>query len=390
MPLKVSIVVRFLFNLTCALLSGAAVALLTTTVVQHFVSEPTNHPKVALAPLETHWGVERAKIPVQSEPPTEHADRPKTELLGANPGLQQSALTVDVRDPAKPGAADVLPSAAQTQAPSHEAPDSSAQQDKAAAAQPSTQTLGRQQLATLPPAVILSAPPRQAPSAEQAMAPTRTATAPANAGPAASNLPQIGIPAQAAAPSTPPSGTSSLPSEALAATEPAPSAPPRQAAATMMPPSAAQTQALSHQAPDSSAQQDKATAAQPSTQTLGHQQQPNMLAQEILHEKKPVSTGIAAHISIHYRLGSTPARANAELLAMWIAPFGFGAPQILTTGHVVQSPVVRYFFRQDADAASLLVRELQKSDGTWRTEDCTSYRHKPPTGTIEVWPVQVQ
>ena len=390
MPLKVSIVVRFLFNLTCALLSGAAVALLTTTVVQHFVSEPTNHPKVALAPLETHWGVERAKIPVQSEPPTEHADRPKTELLGANPGLQQSALTVDVRDPAKPGAADVLPSAAQTQAPSHEAPDSSAQQDKAAAAQPSTQTLGRQQLATLPPAVILSAPPQQAPLAEQAMAPTRTATAPANAGSAASNLPQIGIPAQAAAPSTPPSGTSSLPSEALAATEPAPSAPPRQAAATMMPPSAAVTQALSHQAPDSSAQQDKAAAGQPSTQTLGHQQQPNVLAQENLYQKKPVSTGIAAHISIHYRLGSTPARANAELLAMWIAPFGFGAPQILTTGHVVQSPVVRYFFRQDADAASLLVRELQKRDGTWRTEDCTSYRHKPPTGTIEVWPVQVQ
>ena len=65
---------------------------------------------------------------------------------------------------------------------------------------------------------------------------------------------------------------------------------------------------------------------------------------------------------------------------------GFGTPRLLTTGHDVASPVVRYFFKEDAEGVALLVRALRSRDGSWRAEDCRSYRHKPPAGTVEVWP----
>jgi hypothetical protein len=95
---------------------------------------------------------------------------------------------------------------------------------------------------------------------------------------------------------------------------------------------------------------------------------------------------VAKHISIHYRRDSAPGRADAQHLASWLASSGFGTPRLLTTGHGVASPVVRYFFKEDAEGVALLVRALQSRDSSWRAEDCRSYRHKPSAGTIEVWP----
>ncbi len=158
-------------------------------------------------------------------------------------------------------------------------------------------------------------------------------------------------------------------------------------------PAAGPVPAPSRVAPDAAAQQNKTLAAQSSARPSSQQQPPapRPPAQQNLPESKPVATPIAAHISVHYdRQGSTTAHADAEHLAAWLASSGFGAPQILVTSHAVRSSVVRYFFRQDAHAASLLVRELQKAGGNWRAEDCTKYKRKPPVGTIQLWPARVR
>jgi hypothetical protein len=97
-----------------------------------------------------------------------------------------------------------------------------------------------------------------------------------------------------------------------------------------------------------------------------------------------------AHISIHYRQGSPSARADAERVATWIASSSFGGSRLLRTNRAPKEQVVRYFFVEDAEAASRIVEELQKRGGSWRAEDRTHDRHKPPAGNIEVWPTQTQ
>ena len=126
-------------------------------------------------------------------------------------------------------------------------------------------------------------------------------------------------------------------------------------------------------------QQDRPAAAASSASGSGEQQQ----STDNLNINK---LSVAKHISIHYRRDSAPARADAQHLASWLASSGFGTPRLLTTGHGVASPVVRYFFKEDAEGVALLVRALQSRDSSWRAEDCRSYRHKPSAGTIEVWP----
>jgi hypothetical protein len=126
-------------------------------------------------------------------------------------------------------------------------------------------------------------------------------------------------------------------------------------------------------------QQDRPAAAESSARGSGEQQQST--TQENLNTNK---LSLAKHISIHYRRDSAPARADAQHLAGWLTSSGFGTPRLLTTGHGVASPVVRYFFKEDAESVALLVNALRSRDGSWRAEDCRSYRHT--AGTIEVWP----
>jgi hypothetical protein len=128
-------------------------------------------------------------------------------------------------------------------------------------------------------------------------------------------------------------------------------------------------------------QQDRPAATESSARGSGEQQQST--TQENVNRN---NLSVAEHISIHYQRDSSPARADAQRLASWLVSSGFGTPRLLTTGHGVASPVVRYFFKEDAEGVALLVRALRSRDGSWRAEDCRSYRHKPPAGTIEVWP----
>jgi hypothetical protein len=44
---------------------------------------------------------------------------------------------------------------------------------------------------------------------------------------------------------------------------------------------------------------------------------------------------------------------------------------------------------EDAEAAGQIAAELRKRGGSWRAEDRTHDRHKPPPGSIQVWLGQV-
>ena len=110
---------------------------------------------------------------------------------------------------------------------------------------------------------------------------------------------------------------------------------------------------------------------------------------ETTAERKLVTDRVAAHVSIHYRQGSPSGRADAERVATWLVSSGFGTSQLFGSQHAPGAQVVRYFFVEDTEAASRIVRELRKRGGRWRAEDCTHYRHKPPAGSIQVWPIKI-
>lgn len=128
-------------------------------------------------------------------------------------------------------------------------------------------------------------------------------------------------------------------------------------------------------------QQDRPAAAESNARGSGEPQQST--TRENLNKH---TLSVAKRISIHYRRASAPARADAQRLASWLASSGFGTPRLQTTGGGVASPVVRFFFNEDAEGVALLVDALRSREGNWRAEDCRSYKHKPPAGTIEVWP----
>ena len=106
-------------------------------------------------------------------------------------------------------------------------------------------------------------------------------------------------------------------------------------------------------------------------------------------ERKLVPDAVPAHVSIHYRQGSSSGRADAERVATWLVSSGFGTSQLYGSQHASEEQVVRYFFVVDTEIASRIVGELRKRGGRWRAEDCTHYRHKPPAGSIQVWPIKI-
>jgi azurin len=107
-------------------------------------------------------------------------------------------------------------------------------------------------------------------------------------------------------------------------------------------------------------------------------------------ESNAAAETVVAHVSIHYEQSSSSARADAERVSVLLAHAGFGSSQVLGSQHVLQEPVVRYFFTKDAEAAKRITTELHEKDARWKAEDCTRYRHKPPAGSIQVWPARIR
>jgi hypothetical protein len=89
-------------------------------------------------------------------------------------------------------------------------------------------------------------------------------------------------------------------------------------------------------------------------------------------------------ISIHYRADAR-SRADAQQVLGQLGSADASKVDMRTTTHAAASPEVRYFSQQDAAAASAVAKTLDSKLMLWRVKDCTTYRHKPPPGTIQIW-----
>jgi hypothetical protein len=93
------------------------------------------------------------------------------------------------------------------------------------------------------------------------------------------------------------------------------------------------------------------------------------------------------NVTIHYQKRLALAKEAASRLAAVIVARGFRKVSLQSTGHDAKQPYIRYFFREDAPAAAALAKVLDGSAANWQIEDCTSWRHKPKSGTLQVWPI---
>ena len=285
---------RFLSCLVGSLGSGAALALLLGWGIQHFLSDPADHPIGPSATAELRHVVRTANAAVRPLPPPDTAREAGSEARPATPGGMPPAATA--------AAIDSVPAERVGAAIGDRKPDP-------------------------PPATIAAA------VAERSAQATTAASRP--------------------------------PAEALSDQEPA-------AAATGGGHESEQRPALLAASGPVMAPPAPVAAPQPT---------------EPADEAGPAA---AAHIRIHFRGSSAPAREGARQLATWLTSSGFGDTQLRTTAHRTQEAVVRYFSKSDASAASLLAVKLQKKTGSWHAEDCSNYRKKPPAGTIEVWPADIR
>jgi hypothetical protein len=343
-----AILLRFLFRLTMLLSSGLGLVVLLMTLLTYFFPDPTG------AEWQAGQHAELAKVPLRTTPQEEPVRR--AIQLPAAPGKVAQQTTSP--------AADV-----QSLPASKRIPDPSAQQDRGARSNADASEQQRSGSAQVPE-----------PSTEiggRILPISATIDNPRN--PRHQELPQVApgaLSEQNERASAADATVISQSSSNRSVTSQSDSSTVATTAAdddTKITPAG--------QAPSGAPiQQDKPAAAESTAH--GSREPPQPTTQNSNRSKLTA----AEHISIHYRRTSAPARAEAQHLASWLASSGFGMPRLLTTEHGTPSPVVRYFFKEDAEGVTVLVRALQSRDGSWRVEDCRSYRHKPALGTIEVWP----
>jgi hypothetical protein len=92
------------------------------------------------------------------------------------------------------------------------------------------------------------------------------------------------------------------------------------------------------------------------------------------------------HISVHY-YNNVRSRTEAQRIARRLKTIGLSTVEMHTTAQDAASPLVRYFWQEDAPAAASLAQLLGRKSAVWHPEDCTAYRHKPSQGTLQIWPV---
>jgi hypothetical protein len=129
------------------------------------------------------------------------------------------------------------------------------------------------------------------------------------------------------------------------------------------------------------------TAAQPSPPSTAPV---SVSANDTAQDANASTETVVANLSIHYEQSSSSAHADAGRVSALLVHAGFGTSQLLGAQHVPQEPVVRYFFAQDAKAAKSIAAILRKQNAKWQAEDCTHYGHKPPPGSIQVWPSRIR
>jgi predicted alpha/beta-fold hydrolase len=95
---------------------------------------------------------------------------------------------------------------------------------------------------------------------------------------------------------------------------------------------------------------------------------------------------VPAVITIHYLNGGQTAKAAAMSLEHRAKARGFAKVALVTTGHRVEKPFVRYFHPQDRAAALRVAQALSDKHAAWGVEDCTRWRHRPAAGVLQAWP----
>jgi hypothetical protein len=329
---------RFLFRLTISLSSGAALTVLLITLLGYFFPDPTR------AKWQPGQPAELAQVLMRTTPQEEPVGRPTQAPAGTQEiSKQTTSPAADIRS---------LP-------PSEGIPAPSAEQDMGVQSNAHASERQRQLGSTL----------------MSETSPERARIPPVSVAIENRNSPDEEPPQVAR-------GALSGPNELAGAARASVTSQNDNSTVVVSVPDDSTKIEPAEQAPSGAPiQQDRPAAAESSARGSVEQQQST--TRESLNKHK---LSVAKRISIHYRRASAPARADAQRLASWLASSGFGTPRLQTTGGGVASPVVRFFFKEDAEGVAHLVDALRSREGNWRAEDCRSYRHKPPAGTVEVWP----
>lgn len=88
---------------------------------------------------------------------------------------------------------------------------------------------------------------------------------------------------------------------------------------------------------------------------------------------------------MHYRSGSARGQDAAADLArrLLFSDFAYAETRIVPASTTV--PVIRYFHREDAEAAQRLADLLRSNGMEFRVQDGSGMQVLAPNGTIEVW-----
>jgi hypothetical protein len=109
----------------------------------------------------------------------------------------------------------------------------------------------------------------------------------------------------------------------------------------------------------------------------------NKAATEIAHLSAPAGRHFK-QISIHYR-GNARSRTDAQKILGQLESADAGKVAMHSTAQAVASSEVRYFSPPDYPAAKALAQLLASKSTIWRVKDCTTFRRKPPPGTVQIW-----
>jgi hypothetical protein len=90
-------------------------------------------------------------------------------------------------------------------------------------------------------------------------------------------------------------------------------------------------------------------------------------------------------VFLHYRTGSQPGEDEANDLAHRLLFSDFAYAETRTVPASTQTPMIRFYYREDAEAAARLAGLLGGSGLEFRVQDSSGIPTRAPRGTLEVW-----
>jgi hypothetical protein len=99
----------------------------------------------------------------------------------------------------------------------------------------------------------------------------------------------------------------------------------------------------------------------------------------------PSAPASRRRVFLHYRSGSQPGENEANDLAHRLLFSDFAYAETRTVRASTQMPMIRYYHREDADAAGRLADLLRGSGLEFRVQDSSAFPSRTAQGTLEVW-----